>query len=292
MEKEDLKGTLYLCATPIGNLEDITLRALRILKEADLIAAEDTRHTQKLLNHFGITKPLTSYFEHNKREKGPYLINALLSGKQVALVSDAGTPGISDPGADLVKLCIEAGVQVVAVPGPSAMLSALVIAGLPTEKFVFYGFWPREKRKQQALLKDLRRQRATLIFYEAPHRILKTLHMLLEILGDREAAAARELTKRYEEVVRGRLSELIKHFTETAPRGEFTLVVAGAAEEEQQMEELAGLPDPLAHIQQLIMDGLTKKEAIKAVAAAHNMPKREVYQMVLAAEADAVTEKE
>lgn len=292
MEKEDLKGTLYLCATPIGNLEDITLRALRILKEADLIAAEDTRHTQKLLNHFGITKPLTSYFEHNKREKGPYLINALLSGKQVALVSDAGTPGISDPGADLVKLCIEAGVQVVAVPGPSAMLSALVIAGLPTEKFVFYGFWPREKRKQQALLKDLRRQRATLIFYEAPHRILKTLHMLLEILGDREAAAARELTKRYEEVVRGRLSELIKHFTETAPRGEFTLVVAGAAEEEQQMEELAGLPDPLAHIQQLIMDGSTKKEAIKAVAAAHNMPKREVYQMVLAAEADAVTEKE
>lgn len=279
MVNEKIKGTLYLCATPIGNLEDITLRALRILKEVDLIAAEDTRHTQKLLNYFGIAKPLTSYFEHNKREKGPYLINMLLEGKHIALVSDAGTPGISDPGADLVKLCVAADINVVAVPGPSAMLSALVIAGLSTDHFAFYGFCPRDKRDR--LWTDVRRQRATLIFYEAPHRLLKTLQMLGEKLGDRQAAAARELTKRYEEVIRGSISDLIRHFTQHAPRGEFTLVVAGATEDEIQKEDRVLLPDPLVHMKQLLDEGLSKKEAMKKVAVDHNIPKREVYKMML-----------
>lgn len=286
MTNEDEKGMLYLCATPIGNLEDITLRALRVLKEIDLIAAEDTRHTQKLLNHYDIHKPVISYFEHNKREKGPYLVNMLLTGKHVALVSDAGTPGISDPGADLVRLCIDAGVKVVAVPGPSAMLSALVIAGLPTDRFVFYGFWPRDKRERDRLCAEVRRQRATLIFYEAPHRLLKTLQALWDLLGDRQAAAARELTKRYEEVVRGSLSDLITHFTEQAPRGEFTLVIAGAAESDLQDEDRAKLPDPVIYMKQLMDEGWTKKEAMKKVAVAHSIPKREIYQMMLAMDAD------
>lgn len=284
MNKEGIKGSLYLCATPIGNLEDITFRALRVLKEVDLIAAEDTRHTQKLLNYFGIEKPLTSYFEHNKREKGPYLVNMLLEGKQIALVSDAGTPGISDPGTDLVRLCIDAGVNVVALPGPSAMISALIIAGLATDHFAFYGFLPRDNRERDRLLADVRRQRTTLILYEGPHRLLKTLRVLLDTLGDRQAAAARELTKRYEEVVRGNLSELITHFTQQAPRGEFTLVIAGATDAEIEKEDRAILPDPVAHVKQLVGEGVAKKEAIKKVAIAHNISKRDVYQMVLDAD--------
>mgnify|MGYP000862951383 CR=1 FL=1 len=286
MAKAEGKGSLYLCATPIGNLEDITLRALRILKEVDLIAAEDTRHTQKLLNHFEIAKPLTSYFEHNKREKGPLLINMLLEGQDIALVTDAGTPGVSDPGADLVRLCIDADVSVVAIPGPSAMLSALVVAGLPTNKFSFYGFWPREKSGRDPFWTEVRKQRSTLIFYEAPHRLLKTLQAMVTVLGDRQAAAARELTKRYEEVVRGKLSDLLTHFTEQAPRGEFTLVIDGAAEEEIQKEDRAELPDPQDHVKQLMAEGVSKKEAIKKVAVIHNIPKREVYQRTLALDKD------
>lgn len=281
MAKTEGKGRLYLCATPIGNLEDITLRALRILKEVDLIAAEDTRHTQKLLNHFEIAKPLTSYFEHNKREKGPLLINMLLEGKDIALVTDAGTPGVSDPGADLVRLCIDADVQVVPIPGPSAMLGALVVSGLPTNHFSFYGFWPREKGSRDHFWTDVRKQRSTLIFYEAPHRLLKTLQSMLTVLGNRQAAAARELTKRYEEVVRGKLSDLLAHFVEQAPRGEFTLVIGGAAEEDIQKEDRAELPDPQEHVKQLIVEGVSKKEAIKRVAVIHNIPKREVYQRTL-----------
>lgn len=281
MDKEDAKGCLYLCATPIGNLEDITLRALRVLKEVDLIAAEDTRHTQKLLNHFEIAKPLTSYFEHNKWEKGPQLVNMLLAGKNIALVTDAGTPGVSDPGSDLVRLCIEAELKVVSIPGPSAMLSALVISGLPTNHFSFYGFWPREKGGRDPYWVEVRKQRATLIFYEAPHRLLKTLKSMLTVMGDRQAAAARELTKRYEEVVRGRLSDLLAHFTAQAPRGEFTLVIGGASEEDIQKEDRAALPDPREHVIQLMAEGVAKKEAIKKVALAHNLPKRDIYQITL-----------
>ena len=286
MVKTEGKGCLYLCATPIGNLEDITLRALRILKEVDLIAAEDTRHTQKLLNHFEIAKPLTSYFEHNKREKGPLLINMLLEGKDIALVTDAGTPGVSDPGADLVRLCIDADVQVVPIPGPSAMLGALVVSGLPTNHFSFYGFWPREKGSRDHFWTDVRKQRSTLIFYEAPHRLLKTLQSMLTVLGNRQAAAARELTKRYEEVVRGKLSDLLAHFMEQAPRGEFTLVISGAAEEDIQKEDRAELPDLQEHVKQLIVEGVSKKEAIKRVAVIHNIPKREVYQRTLTLDKD------
>jgi len=284
MSEEVVKGSLYLCATPIGNLEDITLRALRILKEVDLIAAEDTRHTQKLLNHFAIETQLTSYFEHNKREKGPQLVESLRMGKNIALVSDAGTPGISDPGADLVMLCINADINVVAIPGPSAGISALVIAGLPTDKFIFYGFLSKDNRKRERILTEARNQTATLLFYESPHRLQKTLHILQTTLGDRKAVAVRELTKRFEEVVRGTLASLIDHFTKHAPRGEFTLVVAGISEMELEIERQELLPDPREHILLLVSQGATKKQAIKQVAVLHNMPKREVYQLMLLAE--------
>jgi 16S rRNA (cytidine1402-2'-O)-methyltransferase len=276
-----VQGNLYLCATPIGNLEDITLRALRILKEVDLIAAEDTRHTQKLLNHFAIETQLTSYFEHNKREKGPQLVEYLRAGKNIALVSDAGTPGISDPGADLVILCVNAGINVVAIPGPSAVLSALVISGLPTDKFIFYGFLAKDNRKRERILSEARSQTATLIFYESPHRLQKTLHILLDVLGDRQAVAVRELTKRFEEIVRGTLVSLIDHFTEHAPRGEFTLVVAGISEIELEIERQELLPDPRDHVMLLVAQGEAKKQAIKQVAVLHNIPKREVYQLML-----------
>lgn len=285
MSKE-AAGILYLCATPIGNLEDITLRALRILKEVDLIAAEDTRHTQKLLNHFSIETPVTSYFEHNKTEKGPQLVEQLQAGKNIALVSDAGTPGISDPGTDLVALCISTGVNVVIIPGPSAVIGALVVSGLTTDKFIFYGFLPKDNRKREQMIKEIRQQTATLMFYEAPHRLLKTLRILQDALGNRQAAAARELTKRYEETVRGTLDSLIEHFTAHTPRGEFTLVVAGASDEMLEMERQEMLPDPLEHVRQLIAQGVDKKQAIKQVAVMHNIPKREVYQLVLTDEAD------
>jgi 16S rRNA (cytidine1402-2'-O)-methyltransferase len=284
MSKDGQAAILYLCATPIGNLEDITFRALRILKEADLIAAEDTRHTQKLLNHFNIHTPLTSYHEHNKREKGPQLLEQLQAGKTIALVSDAGMPGVSDPGADMVALCIEAGINVVPVPGPSAVLSALVIAGLPTERFAFYGFLSRENQPRERLLSEIRRQTTTLIFYESPLRVIKTLRLLQEALGNRKAAVARELTKRFEEVVRGTLAELIEYFLNHEPRGEVTLVIAGATEEEIDRERKAALPEPIVHVRQMLAQGENKKAAIKQVAALHNIPKRDVYQMVLDSE--------
>lgn len=281
MSEKPVKGNLYLCATPIGNLEDITLRALRILKEVDLIAAEDTRHTQKLLNHFSIETPLTSYFEHNKLEKGPHLVEYLTSGKNIALVSDAGTPGISDPGADLVTLCIDADINIVAVPGASAALNALVISGLPTEKFIFYGFLAKDNRKRDHMLAEARTQTATLVFYESPHRLQKTLHILHRLLGDRKAAAVRELTKKFEETVRGTLASLIEHFNTKAPRGEFTLVIAGISEAALEMERQEVLPTPEEHVGLLVAQGVDKKQAIKQVAAIHKMPKREVYQLML-----------
>jgi len=276
------KGRLYLCATPIGNLEDITLRALRVLREVDLIAAEDTRHTRKLLSHYDIHTPLTSYHDHNRRKKGGEIVGHLLAGKQVALVSDAGLPGISDPGAELVGQALERGVMVVPIPGPSASVTALVVSGLPTDAFVFEGFLPaagKRRRKSLALLKEERR---TLIFYESPHRLLSTLTDMLAVFGDRPLAVARELTKRYEEVVRETIAGALRFFQEHEPRGEFTLVVGGrtppeSGEEESAREKLA----PAELVAFLEADGMARPEAIREAARRLGQPKRAVYREVI-----------
>ncbi len=282
MYKEE-KGTLYLCATPIGNLEDITLRVLRVLREVDLIAAEDTRHTRKLLSHYDLHTPLTSYHRHNRKKKGEYLLDILASGKNIALVSDAGMPGVSDPGAELVAAALERGYRVVPVPGPSASITALVVSGLPTDSFVFAGFLPKAKKVRQEKLNELCARRDTLIFYEAPHRLKETLSCLIEALGDRPAAAARELTKKHEEVVRGTLSELAEHFKVNQPRGEFTLVVAGATGVDALQEKEApwrrlGLA---SHVTALEAEGAARKEAIREVARLRGLSRREVYRAVV-----------
>ncbi len=221
------KGILYLVSTPIGNLEDITLRALRILKEVDLIAAEDTRRTLLLLNHFGMGAPLTSFFEGNERKKKEWILSRLIQGDRIALVSDAGTPGISDPGYRLVRLAIEHGISVIPIPGPSAVITALSVSGLPTDAFLFKGFLPNKSKRRRDLLKQLEGVKETLIFYESPHRLTETLQDILEVLGDREMALTRELTKRYEEVLRGKVSELLKQISGKKCKGEITLVISG-----------------------------------------------------------------
>jgi 16S rRNA (cytidine1402-2'-O)-methyltransferase len=220
-------GTLYLCGTPIGNIEDITLRVLRILKEVDLIAAEDTRVTRKLLTHYQIKTKITTYHQHNKVRKGKYLIDLLQQGRNIALVSDAGMPGVSDPGHDLVCLAIKNKIPIVPIPGPTAILTALVISGLPTRHFTFEGFLPSTRKKRIKLLKKLKQEDKVMIFFESPHRILKTLQDILEILGDRQIAVMRELTKKFEEVIRGRVSEVIDRFNLTPPKGELTIVLSG-----------------------------------------------------------------
>lgn len=222
-----MKGTLYIVSTPIGNLEDITLRALCILKEVDLIAAEDTRHTGILLKHFGIHKPLTSYFEGNEFKKRDLILSRLNQGDQVALVSDAGTPGISDPGFRLIQIAIENHIPIVPIPGPSAVITALSVSGLPTDSFLFKGFLPHKSKKRRDLLKQLEEIKETLIFYESPHRLNETLNDMLEILGDREIVLTRELTKVYEEVLRGKVSEIQNHIIGRKMKGEITLVISG-----------------------------------------------------------------
>ena len=221
------KGTLYIVSTPIGNLEDITLRALRILKEADLIAAEDTRHTGLLLRHFSIRTPLTSYFEGNEMKKREFILSKLRQGDWIALVSDAGTPGISDPGYRLIRLAIENEIPVIPIPGPSAVITALSVSGLPTDAFLFKGFLPNKSKKRRDLLSQLEEARETLIFYESPHRIYETLMDILEILGDREIVFTRELTKIYEEVLRGKVSEIRTQIGEKKLKGEITLIISG-----------------------------------------------------------------
>lgn len=270
------KGVLYLCATPIGNLEDITLRALRVLREVDLIAAEDTRHTRKLLNRYGIKKPMLSYHEHNRRQRGGELLARLLAGQKIALVADAGMPGISDPGADLVSLALAEGIPVVPIPGPNAALTALVVSGLPTSSFCFEGFLPAAAGPRRRRLEELKKEKRTMIFYEAPHRLLKTLADMLEILGDRPVAVARELTKLHEEVWRGTLAGALEYFGQHPPRGEFTLVVGGAKESEDPWLDLS----PAEHVALLVEMGLSKKEAIRQVAKQRNLPRREVYSQV------------
>jgi 16S rRNA (cytidine1402-2'-O)-methyltransferase len=279
------KGVLYLCATPIGNLEDMTYRAVRVLSEVNAIAAEDTRHTRKLLTHFAIHTPLISYHEHNKKERGPELMDRLLHGESLAVVSDAGMPGISDPGTDLVKLAIAAGIQVVPVPGCNAALSALVSSGLDTELFMFIGFLPKTKKKRQELLLSLAEYRHTLLFYETPHRLRETLAELKDAFGDRKVAAARELTKKFEEFIRGSFSDLIAHFAVHVPRGEFTLVVSGRDDcAAESVPEEWTQSDIVKAVANLVAAGSNKKDAIKSVASRCKLAKREVYQAVITAE--------
>ncbi len=279
------KGVLYVCPTPIGNLEDITIRVLNVLKSVDLIAAEDTRHTLKLLNHYDIKKPLTSYHEHNMKQKGKILIDKLLKGENIALVSDAGMPGISDPGEDLIRLAIENGVRVVGLPGPSASLLALVISGLPTNRFVFEGFLPSNKKERRERLNKIRKEDRTIIFYEAPHRLINSLKDMNEILGDRKIAVARELTKRYEEIFRGTLKEAINKFQKDGIKGEFVLVIEGAKIEDNEFDNNWWADITVKeHILFYINKGLGKKEAIKMVAKERNIPKRDVYKESLSLE--------
>lgn len=279
-----MAGTLYLCATPIGNLEDMTFRVIRTLKEVDLIAAEDTRNSIKLLNHFEIKTPMTSYHEYNKIEKGRKLVEKLLEGQNIALITDAGTPGISDPGEELVKMCCEAGVTVTSLPGAAACITALTISGLATRRFAFEAFLPTDKKERQEVLKELVNDTRTLILYEAPHRLVKTLHELSETLGEeRKIAVCRELTKKHETAFRTTLGEAIDYYEENEPKGECVLVIEGRSREEikkeQQMKwEEISLEEHMAHYEQ---QGMSRKEAMKCVAKDRGISKRNVYQQLL-----------
>ncbi|MGI5859594.1 MAG: 16S rRNA (cytidine(1402)-2'-O)-methyltransferase [Tepidanaerobacteraceae bacterium] len=287
------QGTLYLCPTPIGNLEDITLRALRILKEVDLIAAEDTRVTIKLLNHFEIKTPLTSYHEHNKRTQGPNLISFLQEGENIALVTDAGTPGLSDPGEDLVKDAAKSGIKVVPLPGAAAAICALVASGLSTERFVFEGFLPKKARDRKQRLAELITEQRTLIFYEAPHRMIKTLKALQNTLGDRRVVIAREMTKIHEEFIRGTIKEVMERFNCEPPRGEMVIVVEGANSEQKSSQvwengviehELSrrDLINKLQSIMQKKMtEGLTNKQALKKAAVELGLSRNQAYELLL-----------
>jgi 16S rRNA (cytidine1402-2'-O)-methyltransferase len=275
-------GVLYLVATPIGNMEDITLRALRVLKEADVIAAEDTRQTLKILNHYGIKNTLVSYYEHNKKVRGTYIINLLLEGKNVALVSDAGSPGISDPGEDLVKAAIDQGITVTAVPGPSAVIAGLVLSGLPSGRFAFEGFLPVNKKLRGERLETLKRENRTLVFFEAPHRLARTLKDLRNAFGNRNIAFARELTKKFEEIGRCTLDDAIELFEQKTPRGEFVLVVEGA--DTCVQEDGAGKWRDISikeHMKIYLDRGLDKRQAMKMVAEDRNISKRDVYKSLL-----------
>jgi 16S rRNA (cytidine1402-2'-O)-methyltransferase len=273
------KGRLYMVPTPIGNLKDITLRALEVLKEVDLIAAEDTRQSLKLLNHFEIKKPLISYHQHNENFKVQDLIEKLKAGESIALVTDAGTPGISDPGSVIVKRCIEEGLSFEVLPGATAVTTALVYSGLDTTAFIFKGFIPRENKERAILVKDLKERRETIIFYEAPHRLRETLGFLRESFGNRTIAICRELTKLHEEIIRKSLDEAIKFYRDNSPRGEYVLVLEGKSEEDILKEERS-LWEELTieeHIIKYINEGLDKKDAIKKVAKDRGVSKSEVY---------------
>ncbi len=278
-----MSGALFLCGTPIGNLEDISLRVLRILREADLIAAEDTRHTRKLLSHYDIHTPMVSYSEHNHASRGPELAARMKAGALVALVSDAGMPGISDPGEDLVRLCLRENIPVTSVPGPSALILALASSGLSTRSFVFEGFIPREGGKRKTFLASLSREERTMVIYESPRRLLRTLEDLAEILGDREASLLREGTKIHEENLRGRLSS-IRRDLEKRPEvlGECTLVVAG-----RPAGEIALDPGEMENIlRSLLAQGLSRKDAVERASATGVMPRNEIYRIMLSLRPD------
>lgn len=275
-----MTGKLYLCATPIGNLGDVSQRCLEILNTVDLIAAEDTRHTLQLLNHFGITKPLTSYHEHNKREKGGYIISLLKDGKNIALVSDAGTPAISDPGEDMVKLCIENDIEITSVPGPVAGINALILSGFNTKRFAFEGFLSVNKRNRKEHLESVKNDTRTLIFYEAPHKLKNTIADMQKVLGgDRRIALVRELTKIHEEIKRFTLEEAAEYYSTNNPRGEYVIVVEGASEEDikdNEVKDWEGL-SVKEHVDKYISEGKASKDAIKQVSVERGVPKREIY---------------
>lgn len=277
---EQTAGKLYLCATPIGNLEDITFRVIRTLKEVDLIAAEDTRNSIKLLNHFEINTPMTSYHEYNKYDKADYLVQQILTGKNVACITDAGTPGISDPGEVLAAKCWEAGITVTSLPGPAACVTALTMSGLPTRRFCFEAFLPSDKKERKEVLEELRRETRTIVLYEAPHHLVKTLEQLQETLGDRKISLCKELTKRYETVFRSTIGGAAAYYRENEPKGEFVLVIEGLDRKIIQEEKIRAWEEISLeeHMKQYEDQGIDRKEAMKLVAKDRGISKRDVYQ--------------
>lgn len=283
MEENNRKGILYLCPTPIGNLEDITLRTLKVLEKVDFIAAEDTRVTIKLLNHYNIKKNLISYHEHNKKSKGYEIISLLKEGNNIALVTDAGTPGISDPGQELVRQAIKAKIKVIALPGATAFVCALVASGLNTDKFVFEGFLPRKSKDREKRLTKLKKEERTIILYEAPHRILKTLKNLKKYLGDRPIVIAREITKIHEEFLRGKISDIILHFEKTKPRGEMVLIIEGEDISEDENTDFSGDIKKIlkAKIEKHEKQGISKNRALKKAGSEVGLSRNEVYELLL-----------
>ena len=284
MEKgNDMAGELFLCATPIGNLEDITYRVVRVLNEVDLIAAEDTRNSIKLLNHFNIKTPMTSYHEFNKYDKAKVLVESILDGKNIAVITDAGTPGISDPGEELVRQCYEAGIKVTSLPGAAACITALTMSGQKTRRFVFEAFLPKDKKEKQMVLKSLENEVRTIVIYEAPHRLTKTLKDLEKTLGDRPLTICRELTKKYEDAVQTTIARAIEFDEENTPKGEFVLVIAGKEisenkEEEMQKWESMSIEE---HMEVYMNKGISKKDAMKLVAKDRGVSKRDIYNQLI-----------
>ena len=279
---QETSGKLYLCATPIGNLEDMPVRGIRMMQEADLIAAEDTRNSIKLLNHFNIKTPMTSYHEYNKVEKAGFLVDKMLQGQTIVLITDAGTPGISDPGEELVRQCVEAGIEVLSIPGPAACINALIISGLPTRRFVFEAFLPSDKKERGYVLSELENETRTMIIYEAPHRLIKTLEELRGVLGDnRRIAVCKELTKKHETVYRDTIAGAVVYYTENEPRGEYVLVIEGKDRQEIIREEQESWLSMSVeeHLEYYLNQGIDKKDALKAVAKDRGVSKREIYNM-------------
>ncbi len=279
-----MSGTLYLCATPIGNLEDMTFRVIRTLKEVDLIAAEDTRNSIKLLNHFEIQTPMTSYHEYNKYEKGRKLVEKLQEGTDIALITDAGTPGISDPGEELVKMCYEAGITVTSLPGAAACITALTLSGLSTRRFAFEAFLPTDKKEKELVLQEVERETRTIVMYEAPHRLLKTLKLLCDRLGgERRITVCRELTKRHETAFATTLEEACAYYTEQPPKGECVLVIEGRSREQIAQEEKAQWEELSIeeHMEHYLSQGVDKKEAMKKVAKDRGVSKRDIYNALI-----------
>ena len=278
-----MAGTLYLCATPIGNLEDITFCVLRTLKEVDLIAAEDTRNSIKLLNHFDIQTPMTSYHEFNKIEKAYQLVAKLKEGKNIALITDAGTPGISDPGEDIVRICYEEGIEVTSLPGAAACITALTMSGRATRRFAFEAFLPKDKKERAGVLEELKKETRTIILYEAPHHLLKTIRELLDALGDRELTVCRELTKKHEEKIQTTFSALLSYYEDKEPRGEYVLVICGKDRKEIEKEQQASwenmtIEEHMAHYEG---QGIDHKDAMKLVAKDRGVSKRDIYQYLV-----------
>jgi len=283
LDKNKTSGILYICGTPIGNLEDITLRALKVLKKVKLIAAEDTRHTKKLLNHYQINTKITSYYEYNKFKKAPYLVEILKNGQDIALVSDAGMPGISDPGYVLVNLALKNNIKIIPVPGVSALITALVVSGLPTDKFVFEGFLPRKIKERKRYFKSIENEERTLIFYETPHRLKRTLKDMLEIWGDRKIVIARELTKKFEEIIRGNLSQVISEINTKEIKGEITLVVQGGIKKKEN-DATDFLKDECimeGYLRKLKNQGYSNRDIIKIAQEKLNIPKNLIYKKLL-----------